>query len=84
MVEKTVEKVVVATAPALPDLGLTLKYGVVAPLTEGAGQAWNESVRIAVDYINVTADSNGVSKQLKAVLSDSQDSESSPVRGIER
>ena len=83
VVEKTVEKVVVATAPALPDLGLTLKYGVVAPLTDGAGQAWNESVRIAVDYINVTADSNGVSKQLKAVLSDSQDSEGSPVRGIE-
>ena len=86
VVEKSVEKIVVATAPAVPDLGLTLKIGVVIPLTGDSaepGQAWNEAVKVAVDYISETAESTGVSKQLKIVLSDSQDSEGSPVRGVE-
>src|SRR6266487_156414 len=69
-----------------PDFSLEVKYGVLVGLTGDAaigGQAWNQAVKVAVDYINQTLVQNGYSDQFKATLVDSQDSEGNAQRGVE-
>jgi branched-chain amino acid transport system substrate-binding protein len=69
-----------------PDFSLEVKYGVLVGLTGDAatgGQAWNQAVKVAVDYINQTLQQNGYSDQFKATLVDSQDSEGNAQRGVE-
>jgi branched-chain amino acid transport system substrate-binding protein len=69
-----------------PSFNLDLKYGVLVGLTGDAatgGQAWNQAVRVAVDYVNKTLTDAGIAGQLKVQLIDSQDSEGNPQRGVE-
>jgi len=69
-----------------PDFSLNVKYGVLVGLTGDAatgGQAWNQAVKVAVDYINQTLQQNGYSDQFAATLVDSQDSEGNAQRGVE-
>lgn len=80
----------VAMSPAIaqsqPDFSLEVKYGVLVGLTGDAatgGQAWNQAVKVGIDYINQTLQQNGYSDQLKATLVDSQDSEGNAQRGVE-
>ena len=71
---------------AQPDFSLEVKYGVLVGLTGDAatgGQAWNQAVKVGVDYINQTLQQNGYSDQFKATLVDSQDSEGNAQRGVE-
>ncbi len=74
------------TGQVQPDFSLEVKYGVLVGLTGDAatgGQAWNQAVKVAVDYINQTLQQNGYSEQFKATLVDSQDSEGNGQRGVE-
>src|SRR5689334_1003198 len=69
-----------------PDFSINVKYGVLVGLTGDAatgGQAWNQAVKVGVDYINQTLEQNGYSDALKATLVDSQDSEGNAQRGVE-
>src|SRR5215472_3371041 len=69
-----------------PDFALNVKYGVLVGLTGDAatgGQAWNQAVKVGIDYINQTLQQSGYSDQLKATLVDSQDSEGNAQRGVE-
>ena len=72
-------------ASAAGPVSFTLKYGVLAGLTGDpapSGQAWNESARLAVDYIANTLTKLGLA-DVKVVLADSQDSQGSPQAGVE-
>jgi ABC-type branched-subunit amino acid transport system substrate-binding protein len=72
-------------AGAAGPVSFTLKYGVLAGLTGDpapSGQAWNESARLAVDYIANTLTKLGLA-DVKVVLADSQDSQGSPQAGVE-
>ena len=74
------------TGQIQPDFSVEVKYGVLVGLTGDAaagGQAWDQAVRVAVDYINQTLQQNGYSNQLAATLVDSQDSEGNAQRGVE-
>lgn len=75
-----------ASRAAQDDLSLTLEYGVLVGLTgdaAGAGQAWNQAVQLGIDHLNEKLAAAGLGEQLKAVLSDSQDSEGNAQRGVE-
>lgn len=77
-----------ATGPvaAQDDLNLALKYGVLVGLTgdaADAGQAWNQAVRLGIDYLNEKLAAAELGDRLQAVLSDSQDSEGNAQRGVE-
>ena len=74
------------TGQIQPDFSVEVKYGVLVGLTGDAaagGQAWDQAVRVAVDYINQTLQQNGYSNQFAATLVDSQDSEGNAQRGVE-
>lgn len=63
----------------------TLKYATLAGMTGDPaipGQAWTEAGRLAVEYIDTTLKTMGLS-DIKVVLSDSQDSQGVPQAGVE-
>ena len=71
---------------AQDDFTLTLEYGVLVGLTgdaADAGQAWNQAVVVGIDYLNEKLAEAGLGDRLRAVLSDSQDSEGNAQRGVE-
>jgi ABC-type branched-subunit amino acid transport system substrate-binding protein len=70
-----------AAAPSLD-----LKYGVLVGLTgavASSGQAWNQTVITAVDYIQQTVQSMGLADQLKVSMAGSEDSQGDATVGIE-
>jgi ABC-type branched-subunit amino acid transport system substrate-binding protein len=73
-------------AAAQDDFSLTLKYGILVGLTGDAavgGQAWNEAAILGIDFLNEKLAAAGLGDRLKAVLTDSQDSEGNAQRGVE-
>src|SRR5207247_8257392 len=70
-------------ASAAGPVSFTLKYGVLAGLTGDpapSGQAWNESARLAVDYLANTLTKLGRAA-VKVVPAASQDRQGSPQGG---
>jgi ABC-type branched-subunit amino acid transport system substrate-binding protein len=75
----------VPPASAAGTVAFTLKFGTLAGMTGDPaipGQAWTEAGRLAVDYVDTTLKTLGLS-DIKVVLSDSQDSQGIPQAGVE-
>ncbi len=76
---------IVPPASGAEKVAFTLKYGTLAGMTGDPaipGQAWTETGRLAVEYIDTTLKTLGLS-DIKVVLSDSQDSQGIPQAGVE-
>ena len=65
---------------------LDLKFGVLVGLTGDAassGQAWNQSVVTAVDYVKQTVQSMSLADKIKVSMVGSEDSQGSATSGVE-